>query len=115
MSSATRVVAPGAGALYSPGYDHVGQIASAPSSAPQTAVSGAAAILGIGFEFFDVADFRARKSPQAPAANPDPGRERFQYLAGWVNFVLWMVLAGILVLNSDVLLAVFWFLIGRHF
>jgi hypothetical protein len=71
--------------------------------------------LGIGFEFFDVADFRARKSPQAPAANPDPGRERFQYLAGWVNFVLWMVLAGILVLNSDVLLAVFWFLIGRHF
>jgi len=70
--------------------------------------------LGVGFESFDVADFRVRhKSVEHddPAPEPHP----LQYLAGWASFLLWMVLIVILVLASGLLLNVLWLLLKRHF
>ena len=70
--------------------------------------------LGVGFESFDVADFRARNK----AVEPDdlmPEPHPLQYLTGWASFVLWMSLVGVLVLNSDLLLSMLWVFLGRHF
>jgi|PlaIllAssembly_1097288.scaffolds.fasta_scaffold44817_2 hypothetical protein len=70
--------------------------------------------LGVGFESFDVADFRA---PNKATDHEDLMLEPhpLQYLAGWASFVLWMALVGLLVLNSDLLLSFLWLLLGRHF
>jgi hypothetical protein len=70
--------------------------------------------LGVGFESFDVPDFRARpKSVEHDDLMPEP--HPLQYLAGWASFVVWALLIGILVLNSDLLLNVLWLFLGRHF
>ena len=70
--------------------------------------------MGIGFDSFDVADFRARnKVPDGDELMPEP--HPIQYLAGYASVVLWLLLLGILVLNSDLILAFVWLLIGRHF
>lgn len=70
--------------------------------------------LGVGFESFDVANFRTRnQTPEHNDLMPLP--HPLQYLAGWLRLVLWMVLLGILVLNSDLLIGFLWIVLGRHF
>jgi len=68
----------------------------------------------VGFETFDVADLRAcQKSVQHADLMPEP--HPLQSLAGWASFVLWTLLIGILVLNSDLLFSLLWLFLGRHF
>jgi hypothetical protein len=69
--------------------------------------------LGIGFESFDVADFRVRnKTAEHNEVMPIP--HPLQYLAGWINLVLWVLLLGFLVLNADIVLGFLWLFLGRH-